>query len=332
MSINFATLAVPHQQLNIMFHLQLITPQFGSPIIPLPPSPSLCRQTPPFSTICQHRQILHGSPPPDLHHRCQPPTSNLLVHDDNENFSPSSDLDLLRPPTTKMVTTATSLFRSEGPRIWHPNGSQICDLEVKRLKSGGHSFAFSATNHQILRLESEGPSNLAAKFCDLELKALQIWRPLFTRPDLQLKVKALESGGHSSTFSLFRHQPPRLGVLLYGPPRTGKTLLARAIARNIDANFLKVVSSAIIDKYIGESARLIREMFGYAREHQPCIIFMDEIDAIGGRHFSEGTSADGEIQRTLMELLNHLDGFDHLGKPIIPPQSNSEIRKFNINR
>uniref|UniRef100_A0A7S2TAB4 AAA+ ATPase domain-containing protein n=1 Tax=Chloropicon roscoffensis TaxID=1461544 RepID=A0A7S2TAB4_9CHLO len=108
-------------------------------------------------------------------------------------------------------------------------------------------------------------------------------------------------------------KPPK-GVLLYGPPGTGKTLLARAIASNIDANFLKVVSSAIVDKYIGESARLIREMFGYARDHQPCIIFMDEIDAIGGRRFSEGTSADREIQRTLMELLNQLDGFDSLGK------------------
>ena len=94
----------------------------------------------------------------------------------------------------------------------------------------------------------------------------------------------------------------------------GKTLLARAIASNIDANFLKIVSSAIVDKYIGESARLIREMFGYARDHQPCIIFMDEIDAIGGRRFSEGTSADREIQRTLMELLSQLDGFDMLGK------------------
>ncbi|KAJ1633668.1 26S proteasome regulatory subunit [Pavlovales sp. CCMP2436] len=104
------------------------------------------------------------------------------------------------------------------------------------------------------------------------------------------------------------------GVLLYGPPGTGKTLLARAISNNIDAHFLKVVSSAIVDKYIGESARLIREMFGYAKEHQPCIIFMDEIDAIGGRRFSEGTSADREIQRTLMELLNQLDGFDVLGK------------------
>uniref|UniRef100_A0A061S9H5 26S proteasome regulatory subunit T4 n=1 Tax=Tetraselmis sp. GSL018 TaxID=582737 RepID=A0A061S9H5_9CHLO len=107
--------------------------------------------------------------------------------------------------------------------------------------------------------------------------------------------------------------PPK-GVLLYGPPGTGKTLLARAIASNIEANFLKVVSSAIVDKYIGESARLIREMFGYAREHQPCIIFMDEIDAIGGRRFSEGTSADREIQRTLMELLSQLDGFDAIGK------------------
>lgn len=82
----------------------------------------------------------------------------------------------------------------------------------------------------------------------------------------------------------------------------------------MDANFLKVVSSGIVDKYIGESARVIREMFDYARDHEPCIIFMDEIDAIGGRRFSEGTSADREIQRTLMELLNQMDGFDALGK------------------
>ncbi|KAI9224503.1 26S protease regulatory subunit 10B [Blastocladiella britannica] len=108
-------------------------------------------------------------------------------------------------------------------------------------------------------------------------------------------------------------KPPK-GVLLYGPPGTGKTLLARAVASTLETSFLKVVSSAIVDKYIGESARVIREMFGYAKEHEPCIIFMDEIDAIGGRRFSEGTSADREIQRTLMELLNQMDGFDYLGK------------------
>jgi len=108
-------------------------------------------------------------------------------------------------------------------------------------------------------------------------------------------------------------QAPK-GCLLYGPPGTGKTLLARAIASQLETNFLRVVSSAIVDKYIGESARLIREMFNYARDHQPCIIFMDEIDAIGGRRFSEGSSADREIQRTLMELLNQMDGFDTLGQ------------------
>jgi 26S proteasome regulatory subunit T4 len=108
-------------------------------------------------------------------------------------------------------------------------------------------------------------------------------------------------------------KPPK-GVLLYGPPGTGKTLLARALANNIEAAYLKVVASAIVDKYIGESARIIREMFGYAKEHQPCVIFMDEIDAIGGRRFSQGTSADREIQRTLMELLNQLAGFEGLGQ------------------
>uniref|UniRef100_A0AAX7UWG9 AAA+ ATPase domain-containing protein n=1 Tax=Astatotilapia calliptera TaxID=8154 RepID=A0AAX7UWG9_ASTCA len=97
--------------------------------------------------------------------------------------------------------------------------------------------------------------------------------------------------------------PPK-GCLLYGPPGTGKTLLARAVASQLDCNFLKVVSSSIVDKYIGESARLIREMFNYARDHQPCIIFMDEIDAIG-----KSASA---LQRTIGNLLNQMDGFDTL--------------------
>jgi len=104
------------------------------------------------------------------------------------------------------------------------------------------------------------------------------------------------------------------GILMYGPPGTGKTLIARALACNVQAKFLKVVASGIVDKYIGESARVIREMFAFAKENQPCIIFMDEIDAIGGKRFSEGTSSDREIQRTLMELLNQMDGFDELGQ------------------
>ncbi|KAI5189773.1 26S proteasome regulatory subunit T4 [Nematocida sp. AWRm77] len=107
--------------------------------------------------------------------------------------------------------------------------------------------------------------------------------------------------------------PPK-GVLLYGPPGTGKTLLARAVAATLDSNFLKVVSSAIIEKYIGESSRMIREMFVYAKENQPCVIFFDEIDAIGGKRSSDSTSSDREVQRTLMELLNQMDGFEDLGR------------------
>lgn len=108
-------------------------------------------------------------------------------------------------------------------------------------------------------------------------------------------------------------KPPK-GVLLYGPPGTGKTLLARALASTINATFLKVVASAIVDKYIGESARVIREMFAYAKDHQPCVIFMDEVDAIGGKRTNTGSSADREIQRTLMELLAQLDGFESIGQ------------------
>mmetsp|Transcript_48136 Transcript_48136/g.113531 ORF Transcript_48136/g.113531 Transcript_48136/m.113531 type:complete len:296 (-) Transcript_48136:272-1159(-) len=102
------------------------------------------------------------------------------------------------------------------------------------------------------------------------------------------------------------------GVLLYGPPGTGKTLMAKSVAFNIKAKFLKIAASGVVDKFIGESARIIREIFYFAKKNIPCIIFIDEIDAIGGKRFSDGTSADREIQRTMMELLNQLDGYQEL--------------------
>ncbi|CAI0377571.1 unnamed protein product [Linum tenue] len=108
-------------------------------------------------------------------------------------------------------------------------------------------------------------------------------------------------------------KPPK-GVLLYGPPGTGKTLLARAIASNIDANFLKVIFWKCVNLLVIKLVCIYFNRELVACCLKPCIIFMDEIDAIGGRRFSEGTSADREIQRTLMELLNQLDGFDQLGK------------------
>ncbi|CDY39033.1 BnaA02g17220D [Brassica napus] len=108
-------------------------------------------------------------------------------------------------------------------------------------------------------------------------------------------------------------KPPK-GVLLYGPPGTGKTFLAKAIASNINSTFLMVVSSSLVSKYVGESSLMVREMFKYAREHQPCIVFMDEIDAIGRRRSSYGEGDTSECGRVLIELLSQLDGFDELDK------------------
>ncbi|KAJ3388904.1 26S protease regulatory subunit 8 [Entophlyctis sp. JEL0112] len=101
------------------------------------------------------------------------------------------------------------------------------------------------------------------------------------------------------------------GVLLYGPPGTGKTLLARAVAHHTDCKFIRVSGSELVQKYIGEGSRMVRELFVMAREHAPSIIFMDEIDSIGSsRGDGGGTGGDSEVQRTMLELLNQLDGFE----------------------
>lgn len=99
------------------------------------------------------------------------------------------------------------------------------------------------------------------------------------------------------------------GVLLYGPPGTGKTLLARAVAHHSDCTFIRVSGGELVQKYIGEGARLVRELFMMAKQHAPSIIFMDEIDSIGGKRGDSG-KGDSEVQRTMLELLNQLDGFD----------------------
>lgn len=104
--------------------------------------------------------------------------------------------------------------------------------------------------------------------------------------------------------------PPK-GVLLYGPPGTGKTLVARAVANRTEACFIKVIGSELVQKYVGEGARMVREIFSLARSKKACIIFFDEVDAFGGTRFGDGE--DNEVQRTMLELINQLDGFDSRG-------------------
>lgn len=107
-------------------------------------------------------------------------------------------------------------------------------------------------------------------------------------------------------------KPPK-GVVLYGEPGTGKTLLAKAVANSTSATFLRVTGSEMVQKYLGEGPKLVREIFKVAEEHAPSIVFIDEIDAIGTKRFDSSSSGEREVQRTMLELLNQLDGFDERG-------------------
>ena len=107
-------------------------------------------------------------------------------------------------------------------------------------------------------------------------------------------------------------EPPK-GVLLVGPPGTGKTLLAKAVANRTQATFIRFVGSELVQKYIGEGARLVRELFELARKKAPSIVFIDELDSVGAKRLEVATSGDREVQRTLMQLLAELDGFNPLG-------------------
>ncbi|KAH1192160.1 26S proteasome regulatory subunit 6A A [Glycine max] len=113
---------------------------------------------------------------------------------------------------------------------------------------------------------------------------------------------------HKERFQKLGVRPPK-GVLLYGPPGTGKTLMARACAAQTNATFLKLAGPQLVQMFIGDGAKLVRDAFQLAKEKSPCIIFIDEIDAIGTKRFDSEVSGDREVQRTMLELLNQLDGF-----------------------
>ena len=115
---------------------------------------------------------------------------------------------------------------------------------------------------------------------------------------------------HPERFKDLGIDPPK-GVMLYGPPGTGKTLSARAVANRTDACFIRVIGSEVVQKYVGEGARMVRELFQMARSKKACIIFFDEIDAIGGSRSGGGT--DNEVQRTMLQIVTELDGFDPRG-------------------
>ena len=107
---------------------------------------------------------------------------------------------------------------------------------------------------------------------------------------------------------------PPSGVLLHGPPGTGKTMMAKAVANQTDATFIKMAGSELVHKFIGEGAKLVRDLFTVAKDHEPSVIFIDEIDAIASKRTESKTSGDAEVQRTMMQLLSEMDGFEARGE------------------
>ena len=146
----------------------------------------------------------------------------------------------------------------------------------------------------------EKPDVTYTEIGGLELQILELKEAVedpLLKPDLYRKVGI---------------EPPK-GVLLVGPPGTGKTLLAKAVANRTKATFIRFVGSELVQKYIGEGARLVRELFELARKKSPSIVFIDELDSVGAKRLEVATSGDREVQRTLMQLLAELDGFNPLG-------------------
>jgi proteasome regulatory subunit len=227
-----------------------------------------------------------------------------------------SESEQLRSPPliigtiTDVIDANRVIVRSSaGPRFLVRSSPNITAEELKpgvRCTLNQQSLAIvellpTSFDAQVYGMELvDSPQETYADIGGLEAQINEIKEAVelpLKRPDLFLRIGI---------------DPPK-GVLLYGPPGTGKTLLAKAVAHETNANFMRVVGSELVQKYIGEGARLVRELFDLAKKKAPTIIFIDEIDAVGASRTEANTSGDREVQRTLMQLLAGMDGFENRG-------------------
>ena len=200
-----------------------------------------------------------------------------------------------------------AVVRSSNGTIFQVSVNQR--LDVSTLKPGAR-VTLNQDTLAIVDVLSEGWDPLVSSTENLE-------KPTTTFAEIggmEEQVKSLRQAielplQKPEAFTSMGLVPPK-GVLLTGPPGTGKTMLARAVANSTEATFLGLVGSELAQKYIGEGGRMVRELFDMAREKSPSIIFIDEIDAIGSKRLDSSTSGDREVQRTLMQLLAEMDGFD----------------------
>ncbi len=227
-----------------------------------------------------------------------------------------SEIEQMKSPplvigtVTDVIDSTRVIVRSSaGPRFLVGLSQNI---EIEQIKPG----ARCTLNQQSLAIVEILPTDFDAQIYGMEVVDAPTERyddiggldrqVLEIQESVELPLKKPE------LFKRVGIEPPK-GVLLYGPPGTGKTLLAKAVAHETEAHFLRVVGSELVQKYIGEGARLVRELFELAKKKSPSIIFIDEIDAIGASRTETNTSGDREVHRTLMQLLAEMDGFGNRG-------------------
>ena len=246
-------------------------------------------------------------------------------------------IGLLRLQAQRNALNARVRGLREELQLLQEPGSHIGEVvkvmgKDKVLVKAGHEGKYIVTVDKAVKMEEVVPGARVA----LRQDSYELHRVLPTKVDPLVSLMKLEKvpdatydmvGGldkqiqelkevielpikHPELFEALGVAQPK-GVLMYGPPGTGKTLLARAVAHHTDCTFIRVSGAELVQKYIGEGARMVRELFVMAREAAPTIIFMDEVDSIGGTRSEGGSSGgDSEVQRTMLELLNQLDGFE----------------------
>ena len=223
------------------------------------------------------------------------------------------ELDRLKVPPL-MVCEVLEVI-GENAIIKVPNGNQFFvnySTEIKKLEAGD-SVLVDQKNLNILKKIGKETSFNVEKFVIIEKPTIK-WEDIGglesqineVKEVIELPLKKPQ------LFEKVGINPPK-GVLLYGPPGTGKTLLAKAVAASTNSTFIEVVGSELVQKFIGEGAKLVKEIFQLARKKAPAIIFIDEIDALAAKRIEIGTSGEREVQRTFMQFLAEIDGFKNLG-------------------
>ena len=224
----------------------------------------------------------------------------------------NNELNNLKKPSL-LVADVVSVHGDKAT-IKLPNGNKFyCYIaqHVKDIKSGDAALVDQKSLNIVEKFESN--DNFEVEKYVIVEKPKEDWKSIGGLKEVVREVKEVIELPliKPKLFENVGIKPPK-GVLLYGPPGTGKTLLAKAVASSTNATFIEVVGSELVQKFIGEGAKLVKDIFALARRKAPCIVFIDEIDALASKRMETGTSGEREVSRTFMQFLAEVDGFKHL--------------------